>query len=148
MLELGNTPTNLDVYYCENCQGIVATTDFSRISKTSDHQCPFCLEDSLVLLAKEDYENQFNPDLFPYPQNIILWNFFNYSENTVELLGRFSNLGVLSFLPRQLQIMTEIPVTHLFMKPDLMVSAELETSENFVIRLESKVPVDITKILA
>lgn len=143
-MNLTSNPTTLEIYFCEQCKGIIASDAIADITDIANHKCPFCDQDSLILLPKTDYEGNFNPDNFPYPQNILLWNFFNNSDNAINLLSRFSRFGVLRLLPPQLQVLGELTKTHVFIPPDLNLSLELETGENEIIVIKSKTATPIT----
>lgn len=141
-------PTDLEIFYCEHCHGIIASSDLSAVPETDNSNCPFCNEPSLVKLAKEDYKNNFSIDLFPYPQNILLWNFFEFSDSTLSLLNRFSRLSVLSALRGQLDGVSEIPKTHILVPPELLITVFLEVSSDYEIRLKSKNRADMTALFA
>ncbi|MDJ0730766.1 MAG: hypothetical protein QNJ33_12310 [Crocosphaera sp.] len=140
-------PTNLNIYYCEDCYGIVATTDLTSLLKTSIDKCPFCSQDNFIMLPKEDYQPDFNLDLFPFPQNIFLEKFFQYADNTIELLTAFSEIGALSVLPEQLAQIPQLNNLHILINPDLLITVNIEISEDDFIRISAKTPANISSLL-
>ena len=147
LMQLDQTPTNLQIYYDSIAKGIVATTDFTAITDLAKSQASFWNEDNLILLSTDDYKDNFDINSYPFPQNIILFKFFRYSQNTVELLLNFSDFGILSLLGKQIEILEEIPTTHIIVKSDLKTIVELITSTGEIIFLRSKTPVAITSII-
>ncbi len=139
-MEIATTATILNIYYCENCKSIVATTDLSRAIHGESLDCPFCFTDSLVLLPKEDYQQNFDLNLFPYPQNIILKRFFDYADNTLQLLTQFSSLGVLSLLGPQISVIPQLIHYHILIQHNLMISVKLEIDEESVLNIVGKEP--------
>ncbi len=147
-MEITTNPTNLNIYYCENCHGIVATTGSLTDPKTSNFMCPFCFENSLVFLPTEDYKENFNRELFPYPQNIILEKFFTHSHNTLELLSIFREVGALKLLGFQLQQLSKLKGIDILIRPDLIITVTLDIEDNFTVSTTSKNPADIESLLS
>ncbi len=110
-------------------------------------RCPFCSEETLVLLPKEDYQENFNRELFPYPQNIILEKFFNHSHNTLELLSMFREVGALKLLDFQLQTLFTLKGIHILIEPDLITTVKLDIEDNYFVTTTSNNTADIESLL-
>ncbi len=141
------TPTTLEIYYCENCHGIIASTDLSKLDLESEYTCPFCNEDSLVLLPKEIYQVSFNPDVFPFNQGILLQTFFSYADNLVALLGVFSSVGIFSLLPKQIEVMPPLENAHIFFTPELIATVQLDGADEHRTTITSDQIHDITPLI-
>ncbi|MGK7956047.1 MAG: hypothetical protein AB4063_12480 [Crocosphaera sp.] len=137
-MQITNSPTNLDIYYCENCHGIVASTDLEQLNPQLITACPFCSEDALVLLPKEDYQQNFNPNLFPSPQNIILKNFFDTADNALNLLNRFAVTDPMSLLREQFAELASFKDVHLLVSSqiELTLRVDIDGLENIEIRAD------------
>ena len=133
-----SAPTDLNVYYCENCHGIVATTDLSLLSLTSLYHCPFCQEESLVMLSKEDYEINFDLTLFPSPQDEILANFFQHANNTIELLSVFEHISSFKHFGLQLGNFQSLNYVHIFIDPDLKITIQVENVDKLKLEIISR----------
>ena len=141
-------PTTLEIYFCENCNGIIASTDLTQLNFPSDFHCPFCSEDSLVLLPKSDYQANFNLELFPHPQNILLQTFFQNTDDTSQLLGIFSQVGILSLLPDKMGIMSPLEHTHILISPMLIIEVQLDRGDGYYATLTSKEINDISALIS
>lgn len=131
MVEITTTPTNLNIYYCENCHGIIATTNLEAIPETLNFKCLFCFEDSLVRLPIEDYQTNFNRELFPYPQNILLENFFIHADNTLNLLTSFAKTGAILLLGEVLTEIESYNGLHILFSPDIKITIKLDVNPNY-----------------
>lgn len=148
MVNTTPTPTTLDAYYCENCHGIIASTDLWQIIDSDHYRCPFCDQESLVLLPKEDYQNNFNPESFPYAQAVILKTFFENADNLAELLAVFSRLPLLGLLPLQLEIMPELEDSHILFSPELVITVHLNGIDDYRVTITSDQIHDFSPLLA
>ncbi len=136
-MQITNNPTNLEIYYCEECQGIVASTDLNKVTDDDPSVCPFCSQDSLVKLPKEDYQENFNPDLFPTPQNIILEKFFQTADNTFELLNTFAQTDSMILLQEQFFNLSSFLNVHLLVNPEIELLLKIEIDEDNAIAIKS-----------
>lgn len=147
MVNTAPTPTTLEAYYCENCHGLIATTDLAKVINSPDLICPFCNEDSLVLLPKEDYQDNFNPDAFPFEQGVILKTFFENADNLQQLLTVFSVLPLLELLPYQIQVMPELEDSHILFSPELVITVQLNGINDYRVTITSDQIHDISPLV-
>ncbi|MDJ0509260.1 MAG: hypothetical protein QNJ64_08415 [Crocosphaera sp.] len=85
------TPANLHAYYCETCHGIIVTNNPAKVDEKYHLNCPFCSDESLVLLDNELYQNDFDDNAFPHPQNLLLRQFFMNLDDSALLFSIFGN---------------------------------------------------------
>lgn len=130
------TPTTLNVYYCENCHYIQANNYESESESFSDNVCPSCGEQSLVLLDKEAYGNNFNMELFPYPQNLILKNFFENANDNVQLFSVFGQEHPIKFLVDNLAGVEDIYQFSIKIQNDLQSLTELIFPDESITKIE------------
>ncbi len=147
MVETTTNPTSLEIYYCENCHGIIASTDIERLEFESELHCPFCDEDSLILLPKEDYQDNFDRELFPSPQDILLETFFRYADDSDQLLAVFSQVGLLSLLPDKMAIMPPLQDIHILISPSIIIKIELDGGDGYISTITSDEINDLTPLI-
>ncbi len=145
-MPIASDPTNLDIYYCENCHGIIATTDIDMINALSSIHCPFCLEDSLVKLATEDFADNFNSELFPHPQDIILEKFFQYANNNFELLGAFQVLRIFEALNLHLSVFEGLEYIHISISAELECKIQTQDVDGLFIEIKQTIPDIATRL--
>ncbi len=138
-MPINSDPTTLEVYYCQSCLGIIATTDISKINKSFPHNCPFCLNSSLHRLEKEVYGNNFDFSTFPSPQSVILEKFFKYADNTLALLTAFQNVPAFETFSLQLENFSDFTYTYISIKFNYEITIKLEGTDNVSVEIQETV---------
>ena len=128
-LKMSTTPTTLEAYYCEDCSYVEITTEPIDLAPGVDVNCPHCEDGSLVLLDKEQYKVNFNPDLFPYPQNLLLKTFFENVDDRVQLFTLFAKEQPLLACSEQIQDLTIVLSFKFVLYPDLIAICSVTDSE-------------------
>ena len=136
-MQITNNPTSLEIYYCENCGGIVSTTDLSQAIDNLPNGCPFCNLQTLTWLKKEDYQENFNRNLFPSPQNLILEKFFETADNTMALLNTFAQTDSMILLREQFANLDSFQSVDLLVNPDIELLLKIEIDEHNAIAIKS-----------
>ncbi len=136
-MKITNNPTSLEIYYCENCGGIIASTDLDKLLENPPNGCPFCNEESLTWLQKNDYQNNFNRNLFPSPQNLILEKFFETADNTMALLNTFAQTDSMILLREQFANLDSFQSVDLLVNPDIELLLKIEIDEHNAIAIKS-----------
>ncbi|WP_107668210.1 hypothetical protein [Cyanothece sp. BG0011] len=123
------TPTTLEAYFCENCSYLEITTDPIELATKNQVSCPHCGHEALVLLDKEQYSQNFNPDAFDYPQNLLLKTFFENANDRENLFYLFSQEQPLLACSEQIKNLTIVISFKFLVYPTLRSVCKVTDSE-------------------
>ncbi len=125
-----STPANLSAYYCEACSGIIVTSDTEKVEEKYGINCPFCSGESLTLLDNEFHQNNFDPSLFPSPQNLLLKNFFERLPNSKELFDLFGRNNPIELILQGINYHEDNEYTIILIDPKLYIDCQLFLKNN------------------
>ncbi len=105
------------------------TTDPLDIAPGVEVYCPHCQQDALILLDKEEYSQNFNPDAFNYPQNLLLKTFFENVEDRAKLFTLFAVEQPLLACSEQIKDLTIVISFKFVIYPTLRAFCKVTDSE-------------------
>ncbi|MDJ0582961.1 hypothetical protein [Crocosphaera sp.] len=144
-MPIQSLPNIFMVYYCNNCESIIASSDINRIILTSPGQCPLCLEDTLTVLPQEDYPDNFNPQDFPNPQDAILTSFFEHSNNLTEIINAFGTIPNFYDLNLEIVELGDPNLLHILITPLIEFQLKVQDTDGTEHEIEQRIVQDTTQ---
>ncbi len=129
-MTLTPTPSDLHAYYCENCHGIVVTNNTVKVDEKYHLNCPFCSDNSLVLLDNDLYQNNFDDNAFPYPQNLLLEHFFSNLNNQIILFSMFGQNNPIELILQATEYHDDYDYLIILIDPSLNIDCQLFLQNN------------------